>query len=617
MNYELTDENLIFGINNLNRVSEDIEELNIYITKELDNNEKEKFETELTKILKYLEKLKYLSIYNITDKNYKFDIDLNKLILNNIEKIIIEGIDLSNTDLNVFLKKYINLDSIDFNNCNISNINFLKNASNKLKEVNLYFNPISSKFADDILRLRGKFNKFNILGCNQIIEEFANREIEFSEFLTKNKGKLDGNQFYEAFEKALFSRVFTIKDMQQLSQYIDFFSDERKQGKMIIYVDDLENYDDKYIEDINLFALGDNKSLVLTPKIVEKLKGKISKDINIQLLIENIGDLSFEEIEELAEKYKDENIKIKYFPGGLLVLTPQIAEKLKGKLLKKNKILIKINNASELSLEQIKKLEEEYNIEKVILNDLNQSLGQNQKFPYNLLTYKRCREVIDKLLDGINKNINLDDPNREKKIFGQVIKRLAKHINYNYEHADRLDEMYNLIKIEEERRYHKSEEIDEKIKREKINNLRRKYFDMKTVIKSRNMEGGLLENTAVCEGYAEIVRNVFNCCGIEARYVSGRSLNEKIITGHAWNQIRLDGIWYNMDLTCDRNRILGNQEPKYLLKSDLDFEKTHGIFDFKDSKREVCPQTLPINELMKYINSENYRDIEGYDYERE
>ena len=97
----------------------------------------------------------------------------------------------------------------------------------------------------------------------------------------------------------------------------------------------------------------------------------------------------------------------------------------------------------------------------------------------------------------------------------------------------------------------------------------------------------------------------FACCGIDVRYISCDPVLEER-SGHAWNQIELDGIWYNMDLTFDRDGLVNKKVPLYLLKSDEDFNKTHyNEFIVYDSELLYkCSKTLPTDELTKLIYGE-------------
>lgn len=65
--------------------------------------------------------------------------------------------------------------------------------------------------------------------------------------------------------------------------------------------------------------------------------------------------------------------------------------------------------------------------------------------------------------------------------------------------------------------------------------------------RAHDIEGGILEKKAVCEGYALAYKFYMNRLGIPCKVVSG-------ISGglpHAWNQIQIDGKWYFVDATWD------------------------------------------------------------------
>lgn len=89
-------------------------------------------------------------------------------------------------------------------------------------------------------------------------------------------------------------------------------------------------------------------------------------------------------------------------------------------------------------------------------------------------------------------------------------------------------------------------------------------------IENRNLVGALLNGECVCAGYAEAFRNLLACCQIEARYI-GAENKKKEEAGHAWNQAKLDGEWFDFDVTWDADRIVKEEEPKYCFKSDEEF----------------------------------------------
>lgn len=63
---------------------------------------------------------------------------------------------------------------------------------------------------------------------------------------------------------------------------------------------------------------------------------------------------------------------------------------------------------------------------------------------------------------------------------------------------------------------------------------------------SYNIEGALLNKYAVCAGYAKTFKYLCEFAGLECTYVVGYARGY-----HAWNQVKIDGKWYNVDVTWD------------------------------------------------------------------
>lgn len=545
--------NALSVMDNINELSDEeinaIEELRLSVRKEfLEKRGDTTFEQETSEVLQYLHGLKKLFITNVTkNKDDRLSINFDRELTEQLEILHLKGIDLSTADLEKFFREHKNLSNVRLNNCNISNLRFLDFLPEDLQNISLANNPIPVKYADYILRLRQeRFRELDISGCSEILEEFGKRGYEFSTFLTQDRGKLDGKQFYEAFQKALSSKEFTINDMSQLYQYIDFFSDKRAKEQRAVYIDDIDDLSEEYIENINLFARGENTTLILNPEKAQMLKGMISKDINVQLLIKNASELSVEQLDELNEFFSLSSIKV---------------------------------------------------------DDQEQSLNKQQTIPYDIDTYRKCRSTIDELLQGIDLNFN--EPDRDKKIFGKVIKRLADHMSYDYAS----------LKKEKAEEQQAIEEINKQLDEEGIKGMQKQFAamarlnalrderDSRTSVVCRNMEGGLINNTCVCAGYAEIVRNVFACCGIDSKYISGPN-TRTMESGHAWNQINLDGQWYNLDLTWDRDSIVDGKQTEYTLKSDRDFG--HTVYDSSKSIKHKCDSSLEIDEVETYIHGDKH-----------
>lgn len=86
---------------------------------------------------------------------------------------------------------------------------------------------------------------------------------------------------------------------------------------------------------------------------------------------------------------------------------------------------------------------------------------------------------------------------------------------------------------------------------------------------------------AVCEGYALAFEHLMHQAGIPCSYVSGdarhEGLNETDDRGHAWNVVKIDNRWYEVDTTWD----------------------DHDISDFQD-KPEAIKKAFEANESIQY-----------------
>lgn len=59
--------------------------------------------------------------------------------------------------------------------------------------------------------------------------------------------------------------------------------------------------------------------------------------------------------------------------------------------------------------------------------------------------------------------------------------------------------------------------------------------------------GALIQNKAVCNGYAEAMALLLECVDVQNDIMTGTALGEL----HAWNRVCLDGKWYQVDATWD------------------------------------------------------------------
>lgn len=91
-----------------------------------------------------------------------------------------------------------------------------------------------------------------------------------------------------------------------------------------------------------------------------------------------------------------------------------------------------------------------------------------------------------------------------------------------------------------------------------------------TTAKRNSAYSNLIEKKSACQGYATLVYKMMTDAGIPCRIIAGKSSGE----AHAWNIVKVDGKWYNLDCTWDDP--VGKIDPdavhyEFFLKSDSDF----------------------------------------------
>ncbi|KGM93805.1 transglutaminase [Clostridium botulinum] len=113
-----------------------------------------------------------------------------------------------------------------------------------------------------------------------------------------------------------------------------------------------------------------------------------------------------------------------------------------------------------------------------------------------------------------------------------------------------------------------------------------------------NAYGILVKNTGVCESYAKAMYELLTASGIKCKYVTGYTNQGG---GHAWNMVKLDNQWYNLDVTwddpvSDRN-LSGNQN--MIPVSHKYFNVPDNIFN-RDHRRGNLEQSFPACTATKY-----------------
>ncbi len=61
-----------------------------------------------------------------------------------------------------------------------------------------------------------------------------------------------------------------------------------------------------------------------------------------------------------------------------------------------------------------------------------------------------------------------------------------------------------------------------------------------------------VSNCPVCDGYSLAFEYLLQQCGIDAVFIGGKAgSDEEHMGGHAWNVVKVDGVWYEVDSTWD------------------------------------------------------------------
>ncbi len=80
--------------------------------------------------------------------------------------------------------------------------------------------------------------------------------------------------------------------------------------------------------------------------------------------------------------------------------------------------------------------------------------------------------------------------------------------------------------------------------------------------------GALFYHHAVCQGYAVLLYRLLRESGIDTRIITGTAQHpDGSAEFHAWNIVRIDDLYYNLDITWDKQ----TETEDYFLKSDNNF----------------------------------------------
>lgn len=142
---------------------------------------------------------------------------------------------------------------------------------------------------------------------------------------------------------------------------------------------------------------------------------------------------------------------------------------------------------------------------------------------------------------------------------------------------------------------------EEKIKA--VNDYIVKIYKYDEELQSDNVYTALKSKKAICQGYSMTAYKMFKEIGIDCRIING----DRDGTSHSWNLVKLNNVWYHLDITNNDNII----RDKYLLKSD-NFMREHKYTWNKSNYPSALTDYFRWKSGYIDYENDNEKDIEEY-----
>ena len=110
---------------------------------------------------------------------------------------------------------------------------------------------------------------------------------------------------------------------------------------------------------------------------------------------------------------------------------------------------------------------------------------------------------------------------------------------------------------------------------------------------------GFRDGVMVCSGYSMALFHLLVDMNIPVRMVNGYCAEEeKSVTAHAWNVVKIDGKWYNVDATWDDPGEEKDIQYQYFLKSDADFGNHYRNNAYEGYGKDISKESYSLNGNM-------------------
>lgn len=302
-------------------------------------------------------------------------------------------------------------------------------------------------------------------------------------------------------------------------------------------------------------------------------------------------------LEDEKGKRKSLNFIAKQLKGnskGLLQLLQGIQFKV---ILPENMLTFTLNNLNDVNMDGMIKLQE--NVE----NSFDMKFKVNEKdaegITYSFAELSAITAKIEELTAGIPGDLD------ELEKFFTIYYRMIDNITYSHDTLNKCDKetrefTEKSFYFDRMRPSAVSKEIEEYKK--KIGEIRRN---------SAGLYGGLIEGKAICVGYATILQEALKKVGIKSLIVTGLNKEDKrrgktVVSGHAWNQVQINGKWYNADSTWDAQQLKRTGGLAFMLRGDSTFG--HEEFFIETKEIHTCKSDWEPDQsiIMKIANQNRW-----------
>lgn len=296
------------------------------------------------------------------------------------------------------------------------------------------------------------------------------------------------------------------------------------------------------------------------------------------------------EIEDEKSKRKTFNYISKQYKGNskkLLELLECIDFEVR---LPESMLTFVLNNLNDVSMDSLIKIQQSVENSSDMKFKVNEKDAENVEYSFAELSAITAK--IEELTAGIAPNLS------EVERFYTIYFRIINNITYNHDTIHRTDE---------ERKKRFEEVLESLFSYAQVKKVGEKYDKKISEIRrdSAGLYGGLVDGKAICVGYATILQQALKRQGLKSLIVVGIR-KDNFTEGHAWNQVQIDGKWYNVDATWDASMVQRSGDIAFMLRGDDTFN--HNEYSIETKNTHTCKKDCPMDyaKFMSIVNQNRW-----------